>query len=107
MPTVSNHGADARACSGSLRTCADRAMLTLPRWQEALGGDCWPSEGAHDELTCPSPTLELRNERAPMRMPQRLRYSLLPFTQRDRDVALLLADEETTHAVALSDEPHS
>ena len=25
----------------------------------------------------------------------------------DRDVALLLADDETTHAIVLSDKPHS
>jgi hypothetical protein len=32
----------------------------------------------------PSPTLELWNERAPMRILQCLRYSLLPFTQGER-----------------------
>ena len=73
---------------------------------QALGGDCWPSEGADDKLMRPSPTLELWNELVPLRMPQCLRYSLLAFMQK-RGVALLLADEGTMHEAVLSDKPHS
>ena len=44
-----------------------------PSLIQALGGDCWPSEGANAELTYLSPTFELWS----------LRYSLHPHSKRE------------------------
>ena len=84
----------------------EQARDADPSPMQVLEGDCWSSEGTDDELARPSPTLELWNEHAPMRIPRCLCYSLFNLHAKERDLALLLADDETMHAVVRLDEPH-